>query len=702
MPGTDSGTEGYYSSEIRAPVRKNVSDFKTIGSEIELHGLYACLVGNASDTIFLINAAGEIVFVNRCIESYPGLTVEGLVGKHFSTIMHPDDVQRAINEIVRVIASQGSFRDFDFRAVLPNGQIRWLIANGAMVTSGSDDYLLGICRDITESVELHEKLTERNRALSALNAVVVALSSADSLEVVLQRALERLIAELRVPAAAIILREFGSDMRIAAVVGANLGDHNITDGYARSEAVQICVSTGKSVIVDDVTTDSRFSEEARASLLATDVQSGLLIPLKSGDVTTAALALSVPSPGEYLRKNTEFLNLAAGVLGPAIENARLHADLADRVSRLAILERLAKSINAGRDVESTLNACMRGLLDLIKYDLAVVILFESDTDITIFKFAGDGTAEPPEKMRIDAADLRKMAMIRTPVVLKNGNSVRNYHSRDYVPLTEGAGTVAPLLYKEQPLGLLKVWSNAPSVVGTRELEILNSAAEHLAIAVCNARLYEAELIKSRQLEALAKEAQHRIKNNLQMITGLLGMSCQQEESAWTATRRCLRQVQAIATVYDLLDPEHTASEVGLRTCLGRVAANALLATGRAEEISLSITGTDLPISADAATALGIIINELVSNSVEHAFVGRCSGKIDICASCANGESIVEIMDDGVGLPAGLSLERLEDQSSGLGLVASLARYGLGGELEFAPAEVGACIRVKFQLARSEQ
>jgi two-component sensor histidine kinase len=94
---------------------------------------------------------------------------------------------------------------------------------------------------------------------------------------------------------------------------------------------------------------------------------------------------------------------------------------------------------------------------------------------------------------------------------------------------------------------------------------------------------------------------------------------------------------------------------------------------------------------DTAVPLGLIVNELVANALEHAFVGRDQGRITISLSAGGDAWELRVSDDGVGLPRGFDLEH--ESTLGLRLVSNLARQ-LDGDLSLLPSG-GASWRLRF-------
>ncbi len=108
-----------------------------------------------------------------------------------------------------------------------------------------------------------------------------------------------------------------------------------------------------------------------------------------------------------------------------------------------------------------------------------------------------------------------------------------------------------------------------------------------------------------------------------------------------------------------------------------------------QEVVITVRGDNLHLPSRAATALAVVVNELAQNSLEHAFVGRAKGHIDISLARAPDALIILVRDDGIGLP-----EEME-HNLGLQIAAALIGDDLQGELQFnrLPAGAEAIIRL---------
>ena len=332
-----------------------------------------------------------------------------------------------------------------------------------------------------------------------------------------------------------------------------------------------------------------------------------------------------------------------------------------------------------------------------EHNLLSITLLEPDGKTEIFSFSGNDNMLSSHQHTLTPDEVARVAAIDRPMLIRDLSLTPVDHTRFDSAIDHGSAIVVPIKDTAGLMGFLRAWSPEPGKFTEQDLEVLNGVAEHLMTAVSNARLYAAEREKIRQLEIWAREAHHRTRNTLQMVAGLLSMPAADSGGKRTIAR-VLRQIEAIATVNELL-AQPPASCIGIVECVAEVARRALMATGFNDVVELEVRGEDYPLRPNDAAALGIIINELVANAVEHGFMSRGYGRIDLLISRQNDKAIIEMADDGLGLPAGFKQPTSSD--SGLGLIGMLAHYSLGGKLDVLPREGGTLARVIFPHAQFE-
>lgn len=205
-------------------------------------------------------------------------------------------------------------------------------------------------------------------------------------------------------------------------------------------------------------------------------------------------------------------------------------------------------------------------------------------------------------------------------------------------------------------------------------------------------------------ETLLKEMHHRVKNNMQVIASLL--SLQARKSAEASTRlvleECQLRVRSMALVHEKLYRSKSLRFINfgeyLHT-LSREVVSSISHNGAAANIVIVADEISLPV--DAAIPLGLIINELVTNSVKHAFAGGVTvPEIRInFERQADKQLCLRVGDNGRGLPAGFTIAGSD--SLGLSLINNLARQ-LGADLQFQnDSGLECCISFRDPLEESD-
>ena len=157
----------------------------------------------------------------------------------------------------------------------------------------------------------------------------------------------------------------------------------------------------------------------------------------------------------------------------------------------------------------------------------------------------------------------------------------------------------------------------------------------------------------RDKDVLLRELQHRVKNNLQMITALIRMEARNVADGETGERfdRLAGRINSLALLYDLLAGEGADDGIDLGVYLSKVASSVMEAHA-VEGIRLDLKVDSWPVSINVAMPTGLVVNELMTNALKHAFIGRDGGTITVSSLVDDTGCRVVVSDDGVGLPEG--------------------------------------------------
>ncbi|MDD1702360.1 MAG: PAS domain S-box protein [Methanoregula sp.] len=195
---------------------------------------------------------------------------------------------------------------------------------------------------------------------------------------------------------------------------------------------------------------------------------------------------------------------------------------------------------------------------------------------------------------------------------------------------------------------------------------------------------------------LIMEVHHRVKNNLQVISGLIRLQSRYitNEQALAALKECENRVITIALVHESLYQSDNLANINARRHITNLANNLVMSDELGTRIHLELDVDEIPLDMNIAVPTSLIINELVANSLKYAFNGRDKGTIRISfhKETPGNFLVLSISDDGVGLPPGIDI--LESTSLGLKLVVRLVRDQLGGEITFSSGK-GTTSTIRF-------
>ncbi len=200
----------------------------------------------------------------------------------------------------------------------------------------------------------------------------------------------------------------------------------------------------------------------------------------------------------------------------------------------------------------------------------------------------------------------------------------------------------------------------------------------------------------KEREALLQEVHHRVKNNLQLISSLINLQARPMAPGpgRTALEECQSRVQAIGLIHEKLYQSRDYGVVPFSEYARSLAFDIFYASGVSpDRITLFVEVERVELPVDKAIPCGLILNELLTNALKHAFPGDRAGRITISLGRREGPEIVmTVADDGIGMPAGF--EPARSNSLGMELVITLLEQ-LEGSWEIRPP--GTTFRVRFPL-----
>ena len=266
----------------------------------------------------------------------------------------------------------------------------------------------------------------------------------------------------------------------------------------------------------------------------------------------------------------------------------------------------------------------------------------------------------------------------------------------------------PMISEEDVIGILAVWG--PNL-RQEDIPGLSVFANQVATAIKNSRLYiqaQKEIITRtqtesriretlREKEVLLKEVHHRVKNNLQIISSLLNL--QKDQVKDISTLRALRdsqsRVRSMALIHEKLYQSQSLAKIDFAEYVQSLTKDLFRSYQRTlGNIRLNIHADQVSLDLDYAVPCGLILNELMTNTLKYAFPDGRDGSIWIDLHAEPDQTLIlRVADDGIGLPAGLDI--LKNKSLGLQLVNSLVKQ-INGTL-VVESSSGTAFQVSFKV-----
>jgi PAS domain S-box-containing protein len=518
-----------------------------------------------------------------------------------------------------------------------------------------------------ERAELVERLKQENEDLNALTQITANAISTLALDDLVRTLLSRVIEVMGADAATILLAD-GKELRMLASYGAaNLDESErvraIGEGFEGTVA-----ATLKPICIEDASSDPLITDPV---IRARGLRHLIAVPLKRNGELIGVLHAGWLSPRQRRERDVHMLEITADRCAAAIQNARLFQDLKKAVAEVRASEGRFEAIFDAEPECVKVVAADGSLLQMNRagLDMLEAASIEEVQEHTLLRFV-----EPQYRGDYDALLLRCIGGEAGRLVFEATGlrGTRRWLESHAVPLPDANG---------QGTRMLSV---------TRDITAAKNAEEAFRQSL-------------RDQEALLKEVHHRVKNNLQLIVSLLRL--ESRRSTESATQHVLKdmqgRIQSMALLHEALCRSGSYADVDLSSYLSQLGTQ-LLRTLKPGPASIRVDNAMTPVMVgmDQAIPCGLLLHELLSNCLKHAFPQQDHGTVRVeLDRVGDGTEVrLRVSDDGAGLPPDFNLT--SGKSLGLQLVSDLARQLNGGlEVEAGP---GAAFAVTFRVAQVER
>ncbi len=492
---------------------------------------------------------------------------------------------------------------------------------------------LGEINDLLELLTEEHKASDQQRRLAALYQVSKALGTSLDLDQVLNQTMDAIIQLTNAERGFLML--IGDDKELAIKIARNMDQESLDeDEFAISRSViEMVVKSGEQVVTTNASNDPRFS--AQASVIVHKLRSIQCVPLKArGEMIGVIYVDNRLKSGAFDADDLDMLNAFATQAAMAIENARLFtrtdAALAQRVEELQRLQTIDQELNETLDFSRVMGLTLEWAVRVIQADNGAIAIIDLDEGKT--RVIAEQGKTPTEV----SASLRDSQVINS----------------------KGTLTV-PIQREGRVIGAIALNRNDGTVFTHDDQSFALRLADHAAISIENARLYEAVKFANDAKTEFVSVMTHElrvpmtsIKGYAEMIEMMGSLTDQQKNFLEIIRSNVIRMSNLVSDLSDIsrLESQRLKVEIAENVNI-RQAVDEVLSTMQNDinerEHSLDVKiPNDLPGVKVDPQRLNQILTNLVSNASKYTPNG---GTITVRASADSGFVSVDVEDSGIGM-----------------------------------------------------
>jgi GAF domain-containing protein/signal transduction histidine kinase len=349
---------------------------------------------------------------------------------------------------------------------------------------------------------IFEQERKRSLQLAALNAVTATVSRSLDLNTVLREALDKVVEVMKVEAGLVLLVNEQGELIPATYRGLPRKIAETAPPMKVGEGLSGKVAqSGKPLVVDDV---SAHPELMTAEAGGEELKAWVSVPLIAKDKVLGTLDIATKKEHPFTPQDVQLLSSIGSQLGVAIENARLYEETQRRVQELAFLNETSRTMTSSLDMEQVLTTVLQEATDVLKVEATSILLLDDEDKELVLETVVGPEAEKTKGLRLPLGQgiagwtAREGQPLLVPDVRED--------PRFYSGIDGATGFVTrsilavPLTVKGKVIGVIEAVNKTEGDFSQTDVELLSSMTQSAAIAIENARLYEAIEGYSKTLE----------------------------------------------------------------------------------------------------------------------------------------------------------------------------------------------------------
>ncbi len=361
--------------------------------------------------------------------------------------------------------------------------------------------------------------------------------------------------------------------------------------------------------------------------------------------------------------------------------------------------RISGAAISSDNLEELFQSIHHVIADLMPAGNFYIALYDESSDLLSFPYFVD-EVDQPDKPRKPGRGLTEYVLRTGKPLLASPEVFTQLEESGEVELV-GAPSIdwlgVPLNIDGHTIGVLVVQTYTEGVrYGEEEKNILKFVSDQVAMTVHRKRAEAQIKAQLQEKDVLLKEVHHRVKNNMQVISSLLNLQSRRvkDSAVLEMFKESQRRIRSMALIHERLYQSTDLSRIEFSQYLRNLAIH-LFHSYQADStrIQLKIDAELVFLNINTAIPCGLIVNELVSNALKHGFPDGRKGQLEIDLHRVAGDGyMLQVRDDGVGIPEGLDLRKTE--SLGMQIISTLVEQ-IEGRLELDRRE-GTTFRLGFK------
>ncbi len=676
------------------------------------HSLLHAVIEGSADGIFVKDPEGRYLLINSAAAEHLGLTPATVVGRTDVDLAPEPLAERARASDRQVIETGQSVVVENTLALNGPARVFQTVKVPYRAPEGQVLGVIGLTRDVTEikrSEQNQRLLAEAGKLLSASLDYETTLAS---------------VAQLAVPHLAdwCTVHVLTETEEVQQVAVAHVDPSRIEMAYevqARYPAnwdspagAPNVLRTGRSELYPEITDDMLVAGARDAGhleiLRELRMRSVMIVPLAARGRTLGVMSFISTELGRHYDADDLALAEELGRRGAmAVDNARLYQaeqqarQAAERAAeRTAGLQAVTAAFSEALTPAHVTGVVIEQLARLGASAGSVALLDPAGQTLEVVSHVGyaEPVIEAWRRFPLNApVPLAEAARTRRPVFIEDTEMLKARFPELATQrvVTYQAQAALPLIVEGRVLGGLGLSFSQPQCFQAEDQAFLLALARQCAQALERARLYEAERLAREEKEVLLREVHHRVKNNLQAVTNLLYLQAATipDEPIRQMFQETQDRIKSIALIHEKLYQTRDLARINFGDYISGLVGHLVSSYRiRSEEVGLKIEVEEIKLDVDTAIPLGIIINELVTNALKHAFPDGRNGEITVSLGRAGNNHVrLLVSDNGIGLPETVNVQN--SPSLGLQLVSLLSTH-MGGTVTLSK-DNGTTFEIQF-------